>query len=184
MSRIGAAVGLAACVVLGPFIGYLVANTYQGLKPKPVQPVVPQIVVRNEVVVQEKDQCIDSLDCLLLAEAIYHEARGEPKEGQIAVAYVILNRVESIYFPDTIKAVINYRCHFSFRCDGSQDSGVSDMRAFKIALNVASGAIDGKYSDPTNVADHYFNPSKVEPHWSFEYKHVASIGRHAFHRRG
>lgn len=184
MSRTGAAVGLAACLVLGPFLGYLVADTYATLKPAPVQPMVPQVVVQNKIIVQEKDQCIDSIDCMVLAEAIYHEARGEPLQGQVAVAYVVLNRMESVYFPDTISGVVNYRCHFAYTCDGSRQSGINDLRAFMKSLKVARDVIDGKYQDPTGGADHYFNPSKVTPHWSEHYGKVALIGNHAFHKRG
>jgi len=184
MSRAGAALGFISCLVLGTLIGYFVADTYANLKPRPVMPMIPQVVVENKIIVHESDQCIDSIDCMLLAEAVYHEARGEPIQGQIAVAYVILNRMESIHFPDTIYTVINQRCNFSYTCDGSLQKGIRDLKSFQRALKVANDVINGVYSDPTGGADHYYNPYKVNPQWSDAYVEVASIGRHVFHKRG
>jgi len=140
----------------------------------------------NEVIVLESQQCIDNLDCMLLAEAIYYEARGEPLQGQIAVAHVILNRVHSSYHPNSISSVIGKHCQFSYRCDGSTRKGITNVATFQTALKVASKVLAGEYTDPTNGADHYFNPSKmnVDPDWSNEYSRVAKIGQHVFHKRG
>lgn len=130
--------------------------------------------------------CSTDLECVVLAEAIYHESRGEPVEGQIAVAHVILNRVNSPYWPDTILEVVYNNCHFSYVCDGSLERGVSDLDSFDKAVTLASDVMNGVHDDPSNGADHYFNPKKTKfvPDWSFSYSRVATIGNHVFHKRG
>jgi spore germination cell wall hydrolase CwlJ-like protein len=148
----------------------------------------PIIVIENqiEVVIEQAERCQDSIDCLWLAEAIYFEARGEPTKGQIAVGFVVLNRLERTYFPDSIEGVIRQGCHFSYRCDGSFRRGVANLEAYQKALYIAEGLLNGEYEDPTNGADHYLNPSKVKstPKWARAYEHVATIGNHRYHKRG
>lgn len=167
-------------------IGFAVIGFGLGLNKQ--QPVVEYVYheVVNEVVVYESQQCINSLDCMMLAEAIYFEARGEPVKGQVAVAHVIMNRVRSNYHPDSISEVIQTRCQFAYQCDGSLKKGITNLPAFRTALIVANKVLTGQYDDPTNGADHYYNPNKmdVNPSWSVEYSQVAQIGQHVFHKRG
>lgn len=150
--------------------------------------VVPQItekIVEKQVEV-DRNPCLNNRDCFLLAEAIYHEARGEPSDGQVAVANVIVNRVNSNYFPDSVEGVLRQGCQFSYRCDGSVDRGINNLTAFQRAMMVAKGVLQHDRIDPTNGADHYLNPAKVKsmPHWTTVYDQVAVMGNHQFHKRG
>jgi spore germination cell wall hydrolase CwlJ-like protein len=145
----------------------------------------PNVVTEIVIELVEPDRCMDNIDCLMLAEAIYHEGRGEPEIGQVGIGYVILNRVESRYFPDTIPAVIKQGCHFTYRCDGSFKRGVDDLKAFQKAMLIAERLLNDEYEDPTKGANHYLNPKKVRntPKWARQYQHVATIGNHKFHKR-
>ncbi|NKX37315.1 cell wall hydrolase [Rhodobacteraceae bacterium R_SAG4] len=115
-----------------------------------------------------------------LAQNIYHEARGEPFRGRIAVAHVTLNRVESHLYPDTICGVVYEPDQFSWTVNGPSD--LTEPAAFENALIVAIGAMSGLSEDPTYGATHYFNPQKAKPHWSQVYETTEVIGRHIFQR--
>jgi spore germination cell wall hydrolase CwlJ-like protein len=138
-----------------------------------------------ETIYDESSKCIEHDPCLLLAEAIYHESRGEPIEGQVAVGHVILNRVNSKYHPNTVEKVIKQGCQFTYRCDNSIHRGIRDLSAFQKSLLVAEGLINGIFDDPTDGADHYLNTKKVKkiPKWAKKYENVATIGNHQFHKR-
>ena len=86
---------------------------------------------------------VSSADLNCLAQAIYFESRGEPLDGQIAVAEVVLNRVDDRRFPRTVCGVTNQGCQFSYTCDGNSDvmkSAESRKRSEKIAAHDALGA--------------------------------------------
>src|SRR5699024_8940904 len=90
-------------------------------------------------------------DITLMANAVHGEARGEPYVGKVAVAAVILNRVESSTFPNTISGVIFESCAFTAVSDG-QIWLTPDESARKAALYAVSGC------DPSRNARHYFKP--------------------------
>lgn len=121
-----------------------------------------------------------------LAEALYFEARGESVRGQFAVAEVILNRVDSTRFPDTLCGVINqgtgkkYQCQFTYTCDGHKEV-IHEKRAYERVSKVARAAIDGKSKEMTSGATHYHTKA-VKPSWSRVYKETARIGVHIFYR--
>jgi len=123
---------------------------------------------------------------LCLREAIYHEARGEDVVGQFAVAEVILNRVDSRRYPDTICAVVNQNihrpnaCQFSYACDGRPVT-LNDRRAIAIAGRVARTAIDAFDRQLTGGATHY-HAVRVSPHWSVAMERTARYGAHVFYR--
>lgn len=150
-----------------------------------VEVVYHETHIRYEQKLPHQYSCVDDKNCLTLAEAIYYEARGEDLEGQIAVGWVIMNRTQSKYFPDTITEVVRQSCQFSYRCDGSMKRGFIESEAYKQSIKVAKGIILGVFDDPTNGADHYLNLEKVKrvPHWARVYPKVASIGNHDFHVR-
>lgn len=113
-------------------------------------------------------------DITMLARAVYSEARGEPYEGQVAVAAVILNRVRSPLFPDTISGVILEPRAFTAVDDG-QFWGLSpDETSFK-AVN---DAINGW--DPTYKAIYYFNPDTATSGWIWSRPQIKKIGKHIF----
>ncbi|PWJ18311.1 cell wall hydrolase [Jannaschia seohaensis] len=121
-----------------------------------------------------------------LTEAIYFEARGESVEGQVAVAEVILNRVDSPRYPSTICGVVNqgtgrlHACQFSYTCDG-QPEVVDEPRAWERAGKIARLLIDGHDRLLTDDATHY-HADYVEPHWAAVYPQTARVGRHLFYR--
>ena len=85
-----------------------------------------------------------------LAEAIYFEARGEPVRGQIAVAQVVMNRVFSRYYPNSVCGVVyqnsNRRaCQFSFACDRIPNDRITEPTAMDRAKQIAHDTLDGKY---------------------------------------
>jgi len=121
-----------------------------------------------------------------LAEALYFEARGESVKGQFAVAEVILNRVESARFPNSLCGVIRqgtgkkYQCQFTYTCDGQKEV-IHEKRAYERVSKVARIAIDGAAQDLTSGATHYHTKA-VRPSWSRVYKETARIGVHIFYR--
>jgi spore germination cell wall hydrolase CwlJ-like protein len=120
-----------------------------------------------------------------LTKALYFEARGEPIKGQFAVAEVILNRVESPRFPDTICGVVLqggtklHACQFSFMCDGKPET-VSEPEEWTSVGKVAHMALQLEGS-LTDGATHY-HTTAVSPHWSRVYDQTAKVGDHIFYR--
>ena len=93
-------------------------------------------------------------DLQLMARAINGEARGEPYEGQVAVGAVILNRVKSSQFPNTIAGVIYEKGAFTAVSDGQINVPIKEDST---VLKAARDAMNGW--DPTGGAIYYFNPS-------------------------
>ena len=126
----------------------------------------------------------NDLECLALN--IYHEARSEPEVGQLAVAAVTLNRVESESFPDSICQVVKqggedlHRCQFSWWCDGKKDTP-TNREAWDTALRIGWLSLQGKTSDPTKGAL-YYHANYVAPKWSRKFERTARIGAHLFYR--
>lgn len=124
--------------------------------------------------------CDTELDCL--AQVIYFEARGEIKAGQVAVAQVVLNRVHSPKFPNTIKEVVWQPYQFSYTNDGLHERMV-DVAAKAKAYNVAHFVLDyGQYFDSMEGADHYFAHKLVDPSWKHGMMFIARVGDHSFYR--
>ena len=115
----------------------------------------------------------NSKDVDLLARLIYGEARGEPYEGQVAVAAVVLNRVESASFPNTIAAVIYQPGAFDVVSDG-QIYMTPDSTAYKAARDAMAGW------DPTGGCIYYYNPRTATSSWIKDRPVMRSIGRHVF----
>ena len=111
----------------------------------------------------------------LLARLINGEARGEPYEGQVAVGAVILNRVKSPEFPNTIAGVIFQKGQFSCVTDGQFDEPMEEgTTVYKAAQDAMNG------SDPTNGALYFYNPKKTKSKWLYSLPVVATIGEHKF----
>lgn len=121
-----------------------------------------------------------------LAEALYFEARGESVKGQFAVAEVILNRVDSPKFPDTVCGVINqgtgrkFACQFTYTCDGHKEV-INEPRAFKRVGKVANLMVGGAPRELTDGAT-YYHTRAVNPRWSRKFTRTTSIGQHHFYR--
>ena len=127
---------------------------------------------------------------LCLAQAIYHEARGESREGQLAVANVIINRAMSKKYPTTICGVVfqnadkgRYKCQFTFACDGRSDFG-TESGAWSRATKMAQVAFrEFQVGDRPGVIPNsalYYHTTAVAPSWSNKFDRVATIGSHIF----
>jgi len=123
-----------------------------------------------------------------LAAGIYFEARGESVEGQLAVAEVILNRVKSGQYADTICGVVFQgasklnRCQFSFACDG-KSAKPRDMVAWRKATRLARYVMMGQPRDPLVGHATYYHAMSVNPDWAQHMVEVKKIGRHIFYKK-
>ena len=119
-----------------------------------------------------------------LTEALYFEARGESLEGQIAVAEVILNRVDSPLYPRTVCGVVKQRggggCQFSYICTGKKK--MREKGSANLAGRIARAMLDGAPRLLTEGATH-FHTRGVRPSWSKRFAKTASIGSHHFYRQ-
>lgn len=109
----------------------------------------------------------------LLARVVYGEARGEPYTGQVAVAAVVLNRVKSSKFPNTISGVVYQSGAFDAVSDG-QINMTPDTTAKKAAQDALNGW------DPSYGAIYYFNPSTATNKWIWSRPMTVTIGKHRF----
>jgi spore germination cell wall hydrolase CwlJ-like protein len=120
-----------------------------------------------------------------LTEALYFEARGESLDGQVAVAEVILNRVDSPLYPRTVCGVVKQRggggCQFSYVCDGRTDR-MREKGAADLAGRIARAMLDGAPRVLTDDATH-FHTRGVRPGWSKRFAHTTTIGAHRFYRQ-
>lgn len=121
-----------------------------------------------------------------LAEALYFEARGESVKGQFAVAEVILNRVDSARFPDSVCSVINqgtgrkFACQFTYTCDGHKEV-IAEPKAFQRVAKVAKLMLNGAPRELTGGAT-YYHTNAVRPRWSRKFARTTTIGVHHFYR--
>ncbi len=114
-------------------------------------------------------------DIQLMARAINGEARGEPYEGQVAVGAVILNRVKSSQFPNTIAGVIYQPGAFTAVADGQINAPIDEnSTVYKAAQDAMNGW------DPTGGCIYYFNPSTATNKWIWSRPLVKTIGKHRF----
>ncbi|MBJ7445106.1 MAG: cell wall hydrolase [Sphingobium sp.] len=126
-----------------------------------------------------------ALNCL--TSAIYYEAGNEPDDGQRAVAQVVLNRVRSQLWPNTVCGVVyegsertDYKCQFTFSCDGAM-ARLPAAAQWVRARRVAQDALAGRVYAPVGLATHYHTLA-VRPNWSSSLQPVAVIGAHIFYR--
>jgi spore germination cell wall hydrolase CwlJ-like protein len=134
--------------------------------------------VIGEAALSEAQRC--------LAQAVYFEARSETLEGQLAVAQVVLNRVEDRRYPTNICGVVfqnerlRHRCQFSFACDGRTDTPY-ESRAWETAKRISRIALEGGWRDLSGQATHY-HATYVDPSWRSAMMKTAAHGRHVFYR--
>jgi spore germination cell wall hydrolase CwlJ-like protein len=126
----------------------------------------------------------EELRCLALN--IYFEARGEPDRGKIAVGHVVMNRVASNHFPDTICSVVKqggedrrHQCQFSWWCDGRSDIP-TDRRAWRHSKALAQQIYWGLAKDPT-LGALWYHANYVAPSWRTRFIRSAVIGEHIFY---
>ncbi len=136
---------------------------------------------------------------ICLAQNIYHEARGEKVEGQIAVSNVVINRVESKQFPNDICSVVYQRnqieiidkvlkllripafCQFSWTCDPISNDSYKDSESWKNSQSLAREIVQGAHDDLTNGATHYHSVY-VNPYWADSLNETVVIGNHHFYK--
>ncbi|MGV8855134.1 MAG: cell wall hydrolase [Devosia sp.] len=126
-----------------------------------------------------------------LAQAIYHEARGESATGQLAVANVIVNRARSSRFPSTLCGVVYqnaekgyHRCQFTFACDGQSDAPGERSawaRSAALAQTVYAEFATGEAVGAVPRSALYYHTTSVRPNWANTYNAVAQIGSHIFY---
>lgn len=139
---------------------------------------------------QGKDRVNKARELRCLALNIYHEARGEPIDGQLAVAIVTMNRVRSDKYPNTVCRVVWQHRQFSWTQDGRSDRP-RDRQAWALAKRIAEVVYE-KYDllkarskgawDITRGALYYYAPHKVDPHWARYKQPTRQIGGHLFLR--
>jgi len=129
----------------------------------------------------------ESLMCIAIA--VYFEARGEPSDGQVAVAQVVRNRIESPEYPNDACEVVKQgyywkqypirdKCQFSFWCDGKSDNPQNTQLLYN-ALYIAW--LSGQQADTTGGATHY-HTTTVYPEWAYSGTITIKIHKHVFYR--
>ena len=137
---------------------------------------------------------VEAMFCL--AMNIYHEAKGEPFEGQIAVEHVVLNRVATPGFPKDICGVIKEKklmfvkqgpteakvpvCQFTWVCN-NRFAPPRNSLAWQNAIEVAALVLSGQTNDPTYGA-HFFHAANVRPGWR-SVERTTRINNHIFYRK-
>lgn len=118
-----------------------------------------------------------------LAEAVYFEARGEPERGQLAVAEVVQNRVESKAYPNTYCGVVRQRrgniCQFSWACDSRR--GAPKGAQWEKAMAIADKVYNGHKPNVVGNAM-FFHATFVRPSWANVFTRVEKIGSHIFYK--
>ena len=121
-----------------------------------------------------------------LAQAIYYEARSEARVGQLAVADVVLNRVDNVNYPNSICGVVfqgserRTGCQFSFTCDGSMKARLN-KRLWKQSDDLAGAILAGVRVPVSRDATHY-HADYVNPPWAAKLTPTATIGTHKFYK--
>ena len=118
-------------------------------------------------------QGYSSSEVYLLAKTIYAEGRGEPYTGQVAIGAVVLNRVRSADFPNSISGVVYQKHAFTAVSDGQ-----INLTPNETAMKAAREAINGW--DPTGGALYYYNPAVATSAWIFDRQTITVIGKHVF----
>lgn len=122
-----------------------------------------------------------------LAEAVYFESRGEAVRGQIAVAQVVMNRVFSGKYPDTVCGVVyqnKYRhlaCQFTFACDNIPDV-IREPEMWERAKKISKAMLDGQIWLPEVGKSTHYHAYWVRPSWVAEMKKMYKFGVHTFYR--
>ena len=124
------------------------------------------------------------IECL--AKTIYFEARGEPDAGKLAVGHVVMNRVASTDYPNTVCGVMTqggedtlHRCQFSFYCDGRSDDP-QDEAAWRRSQALARSVFWDFSPDPTGGA-RWYHADYVSPAWRDQFDQGPVIGQHVFY---
>lgn len=181
---------LSFCLLMGLFL-YPKQETVEPdpvVVPIEIELVGPPEPLQEKLLYSERD-----IECLALNS--YYEARSESVAGQVAVAQVVMNRVKSNKFPNTICEVIQHgktrinwkgnvvpvlnQCHFSWWCDGKSDIPV-DVRTYHSILDLVTDIL---YLDTVDITEGslYYHADYVTPYWAPSFEMVTKIDRHIFY---
>lgn len=132
---------------------------------------------------QKRRSCARQYQCTAMASALVYEARSASYEGAAAVGYVILNRVKTPRWGNTVSEVISAKkrgvCQFSYQC--KKQKSIPRDSDWKRAYVIAYDVLHGIAQNPVGEADHY-HTVKVSPKWSRHMEYVATIDNHEFYK--
>ena len=140
------------------------------LVPPPLNILLPRLIPKE---LSNNTSSNSSSDLNLLTRIVYAEARGEIYTGQVAIAAVVLNRVRSSSFPNSIAGVIYQSGAFDAVSDGQ-----INMTPDSTAIKAAQDALNGW--DPSYGAIYYFNPATATNKWIWSRPMTVTIGKHRF----
>ena len=161
------------------YIGFFVGREYAlSLKDRGETHIHMYYGVKNKTSSEKKLASDDDVECL--ARNIYFEAANQSQIGKLAVGLVVMNRVASERYPDTICEVVNQRSQFSWVNDGKSDTPKDDW-AWKISQKLARDILGGKaeFIDFDDVM--HYHADYVSPKWSQSMNQVAQIDQHIFY---
>ena len=148
--------------------------------------IAPTIASFNRSILDAMPEATGGPQWTCLSEALYFEARGEDLWGQMAVAEVILNRVDSQRFPENVCAVVRdgtgrrHRCQFSYYCDGKVEA-IENQAAYERIKKIAAMMIEGRARVLTGGAV-FYHTDAVTPSWMDAMHQTTIIGDHIFYR--
>ena len=159
------------------------ANVSDDVSTQPVASVHEADTQKPVTQVQVKVIEIDPKTQQCLAEVMYWEARGEGRQGMVAVASVVFNRAADKRFPDSVCGVVYQGgetppCQFSWWCDGKADRPTNQLQ-WAETLDLAGTLLTVRPADPTEGALFYHNTSIRDP---WQRPLIARIGNHIFYR--
>ncbi len=155
------------------------------------------------VEIAKYDRFIDDTEISCLAKNMYFEARNEGTAGVLAVSNVVLNRVKSELYPNTIcgviedakisqwwlkekgkKIPIKNMCQFSWYCDGKPDD-ITDEYTYNQLHKLAESLVTSNFKILLDITDGalYYHADYVKPKWSRKFERTVKIGRHIFYKR-
>lgn len=153
----------------------------------PLAPLPEEVVEEEEALPEDLNGLVShfwgdeprdrQMECL--AGAVYFETRGEPLEGQLAVAQVVANRAESSRFPDSYCGVVFQRKQFSFVRGGKMPAIKRGSRAWNRAVAIAR-IVDGEHLDSKVPDALFFHARYVNPRWRLT--RIGNVGNHIFYR--
>ncbi|WP_082472801.1 cell wall hydrolase [Sphingomonas sp. Leaf357] len=169
----------------------ITAVTYQPIAPQTAEEINRNVPLHNAgpaarpfVIAEDAPARQRATHCI--AQAVYYEAGSESDAGQRAVAQVVLNRVRSAAFPNSICGVVyqgserTTGCQFTFACDGSLRRE-PNPGGWAHAMAIATAALRGRVYAPVGHATHY-HADYVVPYWAASMAKIRTIGMHDFYR--
>jgi len=167
-------------VAAGSYMMHSVSQ--KNTKAKEVQVHKPAKKILSAKTVEKKEDSsaeISQKDKKLLAHLVHAEAKGEPYEGKVAVARVVLNRVEHKEFPDTVKEVIYEKNAFSPVQNGSIHKPY-DKESYKAVQDAVEDKEEASDNSKEEELLYFYNPDTATSNWITTREVIRTIGNHAF----